>query len=348
MNILITGNLGYVGSELSKYLKKHAPEYNLIGFDNGYFANCLAIPRDNLKSSIDMQYFGDIRSIDDKFLENVDAVVNLSAISNDPMGEKFAEVTETINYKSSIRLAKLAYEKGIKSFIFASSCSIYGNGTNSSRTEDCHLNPLTEYARSKVNTENDLQTLADVNYTITNLRFSTACGMSDRFRMDLVLNDFVTSATVNKKIEILSDGSPWRPLIDVKDMARAIHWAIQRDKSCGGEFLSVNVGKNSNNFQIKDLATSVKDQLNEVEVSINTEAEPDKRSYRVNFDLFNELAPEHAPIITLEQSVEEILSGLNKIEFSNKNFRDSNFIRLKKLTSLQEQNKLNNQLQWIN
>ncbi len=348
MNVFITGNLGYVGSELTKFLKTHAPELYLIGYDTCYFRDCLTIPQNKYKSYVDHQIIDDVRNIKDEYLENIDVIVNLAAISNDPMGEEFSEVTREVNYYSSVNLAERAKKKGVKSFVFASSCSIYGSGMTMPRTETCNLNPLTEYARSKVSTENKLRELADANYTITNLRFSTACGMSDRFRMDLVLNDFVTSARVNNKIEILSDGSPWRPLINVKDMARAINWAIIRNQQEGGQFLSVNVGRNYNNFQVKELAFLVKEELKDVDVIINSDAQPDKRSYKVNFDLFNQLAPQYVPIVPIEETIREINEGLSNINFTDKDFRDSDFIRLKKLLKLRKENYLNSKLEWIN
>ncbi len=185
----------------------------------------------------------------------------------------------------------------MKSFVFASSCSVYGNGTNQSRTEICQLNPLTTYAKSKINTEIELESLASTKFKVTSLRFSTACGMSDRLRLDLVLNDFIASAVTNKEIQILSDGTPWRPLINVKDMSRAIDWAIQREPEENGKYLAVNVGKNENNFQIKDLAFAVKDFFPNIDVKINSKAQPDNRSYKVNFDLFNSIAEKNIPQI---------------------------------------------------
>jgi nucleoside-diphosphate-sugar epimerase len=151
-------------------------------------------------------------------LKDIDAIVHLAAISNDPIGNKFEEVTLDINYRASVELARRAKEAGVKSFTFASSCSMYGAAEDSARTENSPLNPLTAYARSKVLTERELEPLADGGFKVTSLRFSTACGWSERLRLDLVLNDFVAGAVASKRITILSDGTPWRPLINVKDM----------------------------------------------------------------------------------------------------------------------------------
>ena len=166
-------------------------------------------------------------------------------------------------------------------------------------------------------------------------------------RLDLVLNDFVASAVVNKKITILSDGTPWRPLIDVHDMARAIDWAIARDINDGGEFLAVNTGSNANNYQVKELAEIVADVITGVEIEINKDAAPDKRSYQVNFDLFKKLAPNYQPQINLKSTIETLADALKQMKFSDSAFRDSNLIRLKVLNNLIKRRLLDNDLRWI-
>src|SRR5262249_34403879 len=159
-------------------------------------------------------------------LAGVDAVVHLAAISNDPIGHAYEEVTFDVNSRASVELARLAKDSGVGSFIFASSCSVYGSADDRPRTEQSELGPLTAYAKSKVRTEQGLRDLAGSGFRVTCLRFATACGMSDRLRLDLVLNDFVACALSAKRITVLSDGTPWRPLINVADMARAIEWAV--------------------------------------------------------------------------------------------------------------------------
>lgn len=348
MNILITGNMGYVGSELVYYLRKKYPYYNLIGFDIGYFDECLTNTNIKPEKLLDHQYLGDIRKFDKTVLKDIDAIVHLAAISNDPIGNMYGKVTNDVNYLSSIKLAKEAYLMGVKSFVFASSCSVYGNGTTESRTESCDLLPLTEYAKSKVSTEKSISELADNRFKITNLRFSTACGMSKRLRLDLVLNDFVASAISNKEIKILSDGTPWRPLINVKDMARAIDWAINRNQKESGDYLTVNVGDNRNNIMIKDLAEIVKNLMPDTEVTVNKNAAHDNRSYKVDFNLFNSLAKDYLPKFSLEETVNELKTNLTEMNFNDINFRNSDLIRLKKLNSLKSEKKLNQHLEWCN
>lgn len=229
--------------------------------------------------------------------------------------------------------------------MFASSCSVYGFTDGGPRDEASELNPLTAYARSKIDTEKNIASLADDNFTITCLRFPTACGMSDRLRLDLVLNDFVASAVANNKIDILSDGTPWRPLIDVKDMARAMEWASTRKD--GDKFLTVNVGRNEWNYQVKDLAQAVKDHIPHIDIQINPNAPPDKRSYQVNFDKYKALAPDHLPQIDLARSISELHTGLKNINFNDSLFRESMLIRLNVLNSHQKDQRINSHLNWI-
>ena len=348
MKILITGKLGYIGPVVSKYLKNVNKSNHLTGLDNAFFAHCLTAPLFSPEAYVDVQYKMDVRQVDEPFLQQFDAIVHLAAVSNDPMGNKFERVTDEINHLASVLLAQKAAAAGVKTFVFASSCSIYGFADGGPRKETDPLNPLTAYAKSKVATENGLASLSGTSdMTITALRFSTACGMSDRLRLDLVLNDFVASAFSSGKITVLSDGSPWRPLIDVKDMARAIEWALTRKKETGGKYLAVNIGRNDFNYQVKDIAQVVADVLPGTEISINVNAQPDKRSYRVDFNLFSQLAPDHQPQVNLYQSAVEIKEGLTRMHFADINFRESQLIRLKVLEKLMNESRINANLEWI-
>jgi len=348
MKILITGNMGYIGPCVVERLRSSYPDATLVGLDMGYFANCLTNAEILPECRVDLQHFIDIRHIPEELLNGIDAVVHLAGISNDPMGNTFEEVTFDINYRASIELAKKAKQKGVRSFVFASSCSMYGSADDRPRDENSPLNPLTAYAKSKVYTERDLQNLADERFKVTSLRFSTACGMSERLRLDLVLNDFVAGAVTAGKITILSDGTPWRPLININDMARAIDWAISRDASNGGPFVAVNVGSDVWNYQVKDLAQAVKEVIPGVEVSINKDAQPDKRSYRVNFGLFRTIAPDYQPQVDLITTIRDLKEGLESMKFADENFRNSRFMRLKVLTHLRTKELLSEKLEWTN
>jgi nucleoside-diphosphate-sugar epimerase len=339
--------MGYVGPSVTKQLRVSYPDAHLVGIDMGYFAGC-SIPQDIFPElRLNQQYFADVRQIQEVVLEGVDAIIHLAAISNDPMGNLYESVTMDINHRASVDLAIKAKKAGVKSFIFASSCSMYGSAEGSARTEDAPLNPLTAYARSKVFTERDLRPLAGDGFTVTCLRFSTACGLSERLRLDLVLNDFVAGAVSSKQISILSDGTPWRPLINVKDMARAFDWAINREASLG-DFFAVNVGREQGNYQVRELAEAVARLIPGVTVKINEDAQPDKRSYRVNFDLFKEVAPHHQPIYDLDASITGLKEGLETLNFKDENFRSSYFMRLVQLNYLREKGFLNEFLKWNN
>lgn len=349
MKILITGNLGYIGPVLTQHLKQVNPANHLIGYDSGFFATCLMQPHLLPEAkTVDVQYFRDVRKLDETVLQDVDAIVYLSAISNDPMGKAFEAVTEQINAQHCIHLAQKGKQAGVRNFVFASSCSMYGAAEGIAKTENDTLNPLTAYAKSKVKAEQELERLADDRFTITSLRFATACGFSPRLRLDLVLNDFVANALVNKTILILSDGTPWRPLIHVKDMSRAIAWAISRKSDQGGHFLAVNTGSNQWNYQVKDLAHEVARLIEGVQVQINQDAQPDKRSYQVNFDLFEQLAPDHQPQVSLPAAIQELHEGLTQCQFNIADFRNSPFIRLNQLTGLKQAGLLSEELYWQN
>ena len=347
MKILVTGNMGYVGPLVLRRLRESYPGITLVGYDMGYFAHCLTGAQRLPESRADAQYFGDIRQVPEEILRGVDGVVHLCAISNDPMGALFEDVTLAINHRASVDLAQKAKRAGVKRFVFASSCSVYGFAEGGPRREEDALNPLTAYAKSKVHTEQDLASIASDTFTTTCLRFATACGMSDRLRLDLALNDFVAGALVSKRINILSDGTPWRPLIHVKDMARAIDWALQRDHRDGGRCLTLNVGSEAWNYQVKDLAAAVAKLIPNVEVSINKDAQPDKRSYRVNFDKFTKLAQGFLPAVDLPAAVVDLRDGLMTMKFADQDFRTGEFMRLVTLRRLRDSGQLTDDLVWI-
>lgn len=224
---------------------------------------------------------------------------------------------------------------------------MYGAAEGTPKRETDELNPLTAYARSKVAME---QALADMDLgdmVATALRFATACGASDRLRLDLVLNDFVASALATGSIEVLSDGTPWRPLIEVRDMARAIDWGITRDADTGGQLLRINAGSDGWNYQVKELAEAVQTAVPGTSLSINTDAPPDKRSYRVDFELFKALAPAHQPQISLEEAIDGLRTRLTAMGFSDRAFRQSHLVRLQVLESLQSGGQLDGALHWL-
>lgn len=346
--ILITGNLGYVAPALISQLRSSHPSTILVGLDTGFFEHHVTEQDVYKKYIVDEQITQDVRNFDYSLLSDIDTIVHLAAISNDPMGESFSKVTTDINYTASIRLAIAAKKAGVRKFVFASSCSVYGAADDSGFvTEDSTLNPVTTYAKSKIDLENALKKLADDTFLIRCLRFATACGASQRLRLDLVLNDFVFSALKNKKIKILSDGSPWRPLIDTQDMARALRWAVEPQTGMP-YFLAINAGSNDNNYQIKDLAHIVKETIGGISVELNKDASPDKRSYKVNFENYSRLAPKYLPQTTIQQSVLQLTSVVERMLTTNQSTVIESYKRLNILNELMDNKKINEQLFWNN
>jgi nucleoside-diphosphate-sugar epimerase len=345
MNILVTGNMGYVGPGVVQQLRTSYPEARLIGLDMGYFATALAGTDMLPECRVDVQYFGDVRRPPFAALHRVDTVVHLAAISNDPMGNRFERVTLDINRGATVALATQARALGASRFVFASSCSVYGSAGDEPRTEESAVEPLTAYSRSKVLAERDLAELATRDFQVTSLRFATACGMSERLRLDLVLNDFVAEAMVSKTVRVMSDGTPWRPLIHVRDMARAMDWAITRgDRE--GAFLAVNVGADEANYQVKDLAAAVAKVIPGAEIWVNPNAGPDRRSYRVNFARFRRLAPAHQPQYGLVDTIVELAEGLERMGLKDGRCPRSEFIRLDALSQLRSRGLVNEELTW--
>lgn len=334
MKILIAGNMGYIGPVVGQYFRSRYEDLQLVGFDPGFFAGCLADPREFPERIYDRQVFGDVRETPKEVVEGVDVVIYLAAVSNDPMGKEFEEATHAINARAAAAVARTAKESGVHHFVFASSCSVYGFAEEGAKTEESELNPLTAYARSKIEGEKLLEPLAGPDFRVTCLRFGTACGWSPRIRLDLVLNDFLACALALGKIEILSDGTPWRPLIHVRDMARAMDWASHRETDNEKAFLTANIGSDQWNFQVRDLALAVQKVDPSTEVFINENASPDGRSYRVDFERFRTLAPDYQPAETLEEAISEIHRNLSDLGFRDEAFRQSNYIRLKVLKDL--------------
>ncbi|MPR12680.1 SDR family oxidoreductase [Microvirga tunisiensis] len=347
MKIVITGNMGYVGSSVVAHLRRVFPAATIVGVDSGLFGHYLtqrAIPERNL----DTQIYRDIRDPLEDVFSGADVVVHLAAVSNDPMGLRFEGVTKEVNESTSIQLAELAACSKVRHFIFASSCSIYGLADGTARSEDDTLNPLTAYARSKVGAEVGLQKIAvNTGMTICALRFATACGFSGRTRLDLVLNDFVASALSTGRISVLSDGTPWRPLIHLKDMARAIEWAIVRPAPNDECFLAVNVGSDEWNYQVADLAEAVRSFVAGTTIEINKNAQPDKRSYRVDFSRYKSIAPNHQPQVSLEGAIRDVRDGLLSMGFKDSDYRHSNLMRLNVLDEHLAAGRIQPNLRWL-
>ena len=345
MKILVTGSCGYIGSRLGRHLKdKLEGLSSLHGLDSGLFLGSCVVNNRPPDSFYDNIHFIDLRDVSVESLTDFDAVIALAAVSNDPIGNDFSDATHDINSLGTLALARKCLDAGVQKFIFASSCSIYGAGGTDIKSEQDSLKPLTAYARSKVFVENELKDSYFSSMDINCLRFATACGYSDRLRLDLVLNDFVNSAITNKCITVLSDGTPWRPLIDVEEMCNAILWSLlfKTEDILGTNYLAINIGSNDWNYTVADLANLVASNLGIANVSINSDASPDNRSYRVSFDLYQKLAPNFYPRKSINTTISELSSCLKSVQGS----LPLATIRLKQLRYLQASGLLNTNLRW--
>lgn len=339
--ILVTGDRGYIGSTLVPLLLKK--KYGVVGLDSNFFKKNLDYKNVVAYKKITK----DIRDIEEKDLKDIDAVILLSALSNDPMGEINPNLTGDINFKASLKLAKLAKKAGVSRFLFSSSCSIYGIAKNGVVDEHSEVNPLTAYAKSKIGLENELKKLADDNFCVGLLRNSTVYGYSPKFRNDLVVNNFVTTALAYGEIRVMSDGTPWRPLIDVRDLANTFIAFLEADsKKINGKI--INIGFNENNFQVKDLLDEVKRQLPHCEVVYTGEHGKDSRSYRVKFDLFQSLFPHVKQEWPLNKSVKDLISHLKAAKFNKKDFESGKYSRISVLKKLIEEGRVDKQLRFRN
>lgn len=344
--VLVLGNLGYVGPAVVEALRLGGQFGYIAGYDAGFFEMVASTPLATPSQQVDVQHYGDVRNLDASLFSGFDAVVYLAAVSNDPMGREFANPTHEINNAAGITVAGLAKAAGVKAFAFASSCSVYGAGGTLAKAENDPTEPLTDYARSKLDAEAALQTLASDEFVVTCLRFATACGPSPRMRLDLVLNDFVASAGTMGEITILSDGSPLRPLIDVRDMGASIDWAGQRTADNGGAFVIVNAGQDAWNFSVLELAQKVSEHFDGTSINVAADAGPDNRSYRVDFSMFRELAPAFYPTRTIDESISAIAASLDQCEIPIADFRSGVLIRLNVLRRMISSGALDQNLRW--
>lgn len=341
MKVLVTGDRGYIGSALVPLLLKK--NFKVVGLDANYFEKKTIFKE---KAPRYKKITRDIRKVKLSELKGFDAIIHLCALSNDPMGEIDPKLTEQINFKASVRLAGLAKKAGVKRFLFSSSCSIYGIAKNAIVNENSKVSPLTAYAKSKIDTEQKLLKLADSDFCLGVMRNSTVYGFSPRFRNDLVVNNLLTTALAFGEIRIMSDGTPWRPLIDVRDLSRIfIEFLTVDSKKINGKI--INIGFNENNFQVKDIVSIVQKNIPNCKAIYTGEHGKDTRSYKVSFDRFESLFPQVKQEWTLEKSVKDMVKNLKKIGFGKKEFESGVFTRLTMLKGLMENNKIDSQLFWV-
>jgi nucleoside-diphosphate-sugar epimerase len=279
-----------------------------------------------------VELVADVRTVGCRVLDGHDAVCHLAAISNDPMGDLDERLTLSVNRDASIRLAELCKQAGVPRFLFSGSCSVYGKGETLDLDEGAALNPLTAYARSKIETEAAVRPLADADFSPTFLRNATAYGHSPALRIDLVVNNLLACAHAVGEIRIMSDGSPWRPLTHCRDIAAAFVACLEAPREAIHN-LAVNVGGNSENFQVRDVADHVKLLMPGADIAYTGEVGADPRDYRVSFDLLGRVLPGFRLEYTLESGMRELHERYRRHGFGAADFQGARFVRLRALSS---------------
>lgn len=324
MEVFVTGHRGYIGVHLVDLLKQHG--HKVTGCDINLFDGC------EWETCVtpDVELLRDVRALTVKDLEGYDCVMHLAAISNDPMGDMNPEITYSINRDGSIRLAELAKQAGVPRYLFSSSCSIYGQGEKLDLDETDPLNPLTAYATSKIETEKAVRDLADESFCPAYLRNSTAYGHSPMLRIDLVVNNLLACAVARGDIRIMSDGSPWRPLIHCKDIARAFIAFMEAPRAAIFN-KAINIGANEENYQVKDVGDRVQQLVPNASIVYTGEVGADPRNYRVNFDLLSRLLPGFRLEYNLSRGMEELHRKFRDHGFNLADFEGDQFVRFRTL-----------------
>jgi nucleoside-diphosphate-sugar epimerase len=324
MKVFVTGHRGYIGSHLVNLLKEAG--HTVTGCDLGLFNKCAW----ETSALADRELQVDVRRITLTDLAGHDCVMHLAAISNDPMGEMDVAATFAINRDASIRIAELAKKAGVPRFLFAASCSVYGAGASLDLDESAPLNPLTAYAKSKIDTEQAVSRMADDTFTPVFLRNATAYGHSAMLRIDLVVNNLLACAVATGEIRIMSDGSPWRPLIHCRDIARAFIAFMEAPRERVHN-KAINVGANDANYQVRNIADKVKDLIPTAKITYTGEVGADPRNYRVKFDLLNSVLPDFTLQYDLASGMDELYRKLIAHGFSKKDWESDQFVRLRTL-----------------
>lgn len=339
MRVLITGHEGYLGSVMAPLFVNAG--HDVVGLDTGYFAECTFGPDGRTVPTVRK----DLRDLEAGDLEGFDAVVHLGALSNDPIGNLNAAWTEEINFQASVRLAQLAKAAGVRRFLFSSSCIMYGMSRAEVVTEESPLDPKTEYARSKVRAEAAIAALADADFSPTFLRNGTIYGLSPRMRFDTVLNNLVGSAVATGTVVLHGDGTPWRPVAHVQDIARAflhvLEAPVERVRN-----QAFNNGEARMNHQIRELAEVVVRTVPGCRLTCLHSPEADQRTYKTEFSKFARTFPEFAFQWTIARGAQELAEALRSVGLTQADFLDRRFTRLTWLRWLLESGRLDQSLRW--
>ncbi len=339
MKVFVTGTDGYIGVMLAHQLLTRG--FDVIGLDTGFYrAGWLYSGVDRSPEWVRK----DIRQITSEDLRDVDAVVHLAELSNDPLGQLNPEITFEINHKGSVRLAQLSKEAGVSRFVYSSSCSVYGLGSDDYRTEESHTDPQTAYAKCKVLVERDVSFLAGDNFSPVFLRNGTAYGPSPRMRFDIVLNNLTGLAWTTKKIAMTSDGTPWRPMVHVLDICDAMICALKAPgKAVHNQIF--NVGDTDENYRIREIALIVKDVFPDCQVTFGG-SNGDDRSYRVSFDKARTQLPGFECKRNVRMGAEQLRRLFESIDMTPEDFAFRGYTRLKQLQYLIRTQQIDANLFW--
>lgn len=341
MRVLLTGHRGYVGTVMAPMLV--AAGHEVVGLDSDLYEQSTFGDAQRLTPIPTIKK--DVRDVEQSDLEGFEAVIHLAGLSNDPLGDLNPELTYEINHLGTLHLARLAKRAGVTRFIFSSSCSNYGAAGDNWVTEDSAFNPVTPYGHSKVQAESDLARLADGNFSPTFPRSATAYGVSPRLRFDLVLNNLVAWAYVTGRVHLKSDGTAWRPIVHIEDMARAFLAILQapREKVHNQAF---NVGRTSENYRIRDLAQIVAETVPGSQIGFAEGASADQRCYRVNCDKLAETLPEYQPQWDARRGAQELYAAYQTVGVTLDEFEGPRYKRVAHIRHLLNSGRLDPSLRW--